>query len=322
MKSNKKFTIVEVIFAAAVAVFLVLTLVKCNKEEDIKPNTEIQGFKTQVKLSPALPVGWTRYLYVDQSDTTNFNVLARYCKQNNIKGVYMYSTSSIIDNQSNWTSWGNKMKVLSDSGVTVRAVAMGSPSRITSTGSLTRYNKAQTDSSKLVNRYNLENEFWNNATSYSNWISQMSTIYSARNSSDFYIGWFKNLGTKPDTIAAKEMIQNSARVLIHAYQPNMPSASYLRSRFEVFAKGGRQANEKVRFYIIVSTEQKAWGAQNDFSGNILRSYGSYDTFEAVLYNNTILPAINALPSDLKQWVEVAGVIYFTKRYNYRAIPPR
>lgn len=44
MTNNKKFTLIEVIFAAIVAVFLVLTLVKCNKEEDIKPNTEMQGY--------------------------------------------------------------------------------------------------------------------------------------------------------------------------------------------------------------------------------------------------------------------------------------
>lgn len=317
----KNYKFLDLIIAASLAVALVLSLYKCKKEEDIVPNTQSESLRVAAPAQ-SLPVNWTRYLYVDKTDTTNFTVLSRYCRQNKIQGIYFYSTSNIIDNQSNWSSWSDKMKLLSDSGVSVRAVIMGSPSRILSSGSVTRYNRAQTDSSRLVNRYNQENEFWNNASTFSNWISNQQTIWSARNTSDFYMGWFKNLGGTVDTIAAREMVRYSSRVLLHAYQPNMPSGSYIRSRLEVLAKGGRQINKKVRLYIIVSAEQKAWGANNDFSGNSLRSYGSFTAFENVLYTNLIQSGINQIPADLRQWIEPAGVIYFTKRYVYRAIPPR
>ena len=152
---------------ATVSLILLSILQGCEKEDiqyKISPNT----------YSVNLPLGMERYMYVDGTDTLynsiqGKNAFSKYLRRYGFTGVYMYSTSGIVSSSSNYTSFGNFLKQLNDSGVIYRAVASGSATTFTSTGNITRYNSSQTDPAAKINRANLELEWWNGVCTWNTW---------------------------------------------------------------------------------------------------------------------------------------------------------
>lgn len=281
---------------------------------------------------------WERYMYLDKTDTLynstqGRNTFSRYIRTYGFTGVYMYSTSGILSSRSNDTQFGSFMKLLSDSGVVYRGVANGGSTTFQSSGNVSRFNSSQTDPARRVNVANLELEWWNGASTWSAWNSTNQQIASGTIPlNDFYEGWYKNLGSTIDTVAARDQVRFSDRILLHCYQNGIPTYSYANARstgatggrLDIIAKGARQANKRIDLYIIISAESTAWGASYTFTGPALAAAyvgGATNPFlsiETQAYNNIF----TGMTTFQKQWINFKGFVWFTKRYCYRAVPPR
>lgn len=298
----------------------ILLINSCSKEEDINPYSGQTN--TYLRLT-----GLERYMYIDRTDTvynnsTGRGVLSKYLKKYGFTGAYFYDAAVIVGSTGNYTNFSTFLKQLNDSGVTKKAMTAGSSSTFSPTGNTTKYNKSQTDAAKKINTANLELEWWNGATTWSNWntINQQIAAGTIADN-DFYEGWYTNLGTTADSIAARDQVKYSDRILLHAYQNGIPTYSYVVSRLDVIAKGARQANKMVSVYIIISAENTAWGAANTFTGPALAAAANqtnpYEYIETQAYNN-IYSGMTTLQ---KQWIRLRGFVWFTKRFCYAAIPP-
>lgn len=335
--------------------------ITCNKNEDLTQN-EIKDIENNVGddklMSPgpdpefvsygestyrlgnllAMDVNstWERYMYIDKTDTIYSNTTATrrlggYLKKYGFTGVYFYSTSGIISSTSNYTNFSNFLKTLNDSGVVYKAVTSGSSTTFKSAGNVTKYNNTQTDPARKINRANLELEWWNGASTWSAWNTTNQEIsVGTISDNDFYEGWYKNLGTTIDTIAARDQVRFSDRILLHCYQNGIPTYSYANARstgatggrLDIIAKGARQSNKQIDLYIIISAENTAWGASNTFTGPALAAASNqpnpYEYIETQAYNNIY----GGMTVFQKQWIRFRGFVWFTKRYCYSAIPPR
>ena len=298
---------------------------------------EEDGTQVLRTISPLPTVAnWERLMYVDKTDSIYNSSSARnrfgiYLKTYGFTGVYMYSTSSIVSSTSNYSSFANFNKALASNGVSFRGVSSGSATTFQTTGNVTKYNNSQVDPAAKINVANLELEWWNGASTWSNWNSLNQSI--SRGTiliNDFYEGWYKNMGTTIDTIAARDQVRFSDRILLHCYQNGIPTYSYANARstgstagrLDIIAKGARLAGKKIDLYIIISAENTAWGASNTFTGPALAAAVSqpnpFAYIESQAYNNIF----NSMTTFQKQWINFKGFVWFTKRYCYYAIPPK
>lgn len=359
MKTSKK-----VITYTSIFTFLLLSLllVTCAKNDDVIQNdieNSIDNISSDDKLMSPGPdpefinyseniyrLGnplitdvnsvWQRFMYIDKTDTIYSNTIATrrlggYLKKYGFTGVYLYSTSGIISSTSNYSNFSNFLKILNDSGIVYRTVTNGSSTTFKTTGNVTKYNNSQSDPARRINRANLELEWWNSASSWSTWNTINQEISTGSISdNDFYEGWYKNLGSTIDTIAARDQVRYSDRILLHCYQNGIPTYSYANARstgatggrLDIIAKGARQVNKKIDLYIIISAENTAWGASYTFTGPALAAAANqpnpYLYIEQQAYNNIF----NNMTTFQKQWINFKGFVWFTKRYCYSAIPPR
>ena len=173
-------------------------------------------------------------------------------------------------------------------------------------------------------------EWWNSACSWGEWNFTNQAISNGTISdNDFYEGWYKRLSVV-DTIAARDQVLYSDRILLHVYQNGYPTYSYANAkssdatagRLDIIAKGARLANKPIDLYFIISAEKKSWGASNDFSGQVLYNARNepnpFAYVENIAYQNIVT---NMTPFQ-NQWINFKGFIWFTKRYCYAAVTPR
>lgn len=307
---------------------------------DPGPDPEItldtDGMYVARMANTATAVTWERMMYVDKTDTLYNNVqgkntFSRYLKSYGFNGVYLYSTSGILSSSSNYAAFSSFLKQLSDSGIVYRAVCNGSATTFGATGNVTRYNASQSDPNRKINVANLELEWWNSACTWSTWDYTNQQVNSGTiATNDFYEGWYKNLGVTVDTVASRQQVIFSDRILLHCYQAGYPTYSYANAissgatggRLDIIAKGARQANKKIDLYIIISSENTAWGASNTFSGPVLAAAinqaNPFAYVETQAYNSIYVN----MTAFQKQWINFKGFIWFTKRYCYAAIPPK
>lgn len=364
-----KDTLVELVDLFIIALFLYMLLFLigapfgCNKyddaaQEDIIKEMPVPDYEDDQPMQPgpdpdfiqqedgtrvlrtveplATIANWERLMYVDKTDSIYNSSSARnrfgnYLKTYGFTGVYMYSTSGIVSSTSNYSSFAAFNQTLASNGISFRGVASGSATTFGTTGNITRYNNSQSDPAAKINVANFELEWWNGASSWSNWNTinqQFSTGPIVIN--DFYEGWYKNLGTTVDTIAARDQVRFSDRILLHCYQNGIPTYSYANARstgatagrLDIIAKGARQANKVINLYIIISAENTAWGASYTFTGPALAAarnqINPYLYIEQQAYNNIY----NNMTAFQKQWINFRGFVWFTKRYCYAAIPPK
>lgn len=310
---------------ASLLVLLFLSIYKCNKNDDVA-QTDIEA---QMKALPTATASlWERYMYIDRSDTiynnsTGRNVLAKYLKKYGFNGIYLYNAQSIVSSTANYTNFATFLKQLNDSGITYKAVAYGNATLFQPTGNITKYNNSQTDPTKKINRANLELEWWNGVCTWSVW--DTTNVQISRGTipdNDFYEGWYNNLGTTPDSIAARDQVLYSDRILLHDYVNGIPNYSYVSGRLTTIAKGAKQANKMIDVVIIISSENTAWGAANTFTGPALAAAASqsnpYEYIETQAYNNIY----GGMSVFQKQWIRIRGFVWFTKRFCYAAIPPK
>lgn len=303
-----------------------------DKEIIEDKNTDNSG--VPLRLGNSLSTAsWERGMYLDRTNTiynvtTERNKFSKYCKKFGFTRVYMYSTSSFLGSSSTYSAFATFMKQLNDSGVVRRAIATGDPNSVNSTGYITKYNNSQTDPVKKVNTVNYEKEFWNGATSWSNWINELKGFSQGTvANNDFYIGWFKNLSVV-DSVAAREMVRYSDRILLHCYQTTAATYSYANAkatgntagRLDLIAKGARALNKPIDLWIIMSSEDIACGASYTFQGPLLKSYrlstNPFYEVEKIAYAD-ITSKMTVFQS---QWINFRGFIWFTYRYNQCNVP--
>lgn len=335
---------------------LLFTLIlgtSCLKENDVYPSLTDYilaedrdlmnpGPDPNLRLDPSNAFGsttnasWERLMYIDRTDTvynstTASTRLANYLQKYSFTGVYLYRTSSLLSSTSNYNNFSNFLQILSSKGVVSRAIASGGSTTFSTEGNVTKYNSTQSDPARKINRANLELEWWNSACSWSTWnATNQRNAQGTVADNDFYEGWYKNLGSVVDTIAARDQVLYSDRILLHCYQNGIPTYSYANAqsstatcgRLDCIAKGARQANKRIDLYIIISAEKKTLGASNDFTGGALLAAANqpnpFEYIETQAYNN-IYANMTAFQ---KQWINFKGFVWFTKRYCYRAIPPQ
>lgn len=347
------------------AMLVVLTFgIQCNKSDDISQtdveNTVEQSTSNDRMMNPGpdpefvvqapqqgnmlrnqqmpIQIMWERYMYIDKTDTIYNNTVASrrlggYLKKYGFTGVYLYSTSSIVSSSSNFSNFAAFLRILSDSGIVYRGVTSGSASTFQTGGGVSNYNNARSVASERVNRANLELEWWNNVCTWSVWnTTNQKVAIGTITDNDFYEGWYKNLGTTIDTVAARDQVRFSDRILLHCYQVGIPTYSYANAqsagstggRLDIIAKGARQTGRVVDLYVIISSENTAWGASYTFSGPALNSAylagqsNPYWHIENQAYNNIA----GNMTAFQKQWINFKGFVWFTKRYCYRAVPPQ
>ena len=108
----------------------------------------------------------------------------------------------------------------------------------------------------------------------------------------------------------------------HYSYANAKSSGATAGRLDIIAKGAKQANKVIDLFIIISAEQKIWGANNDFTGAALAAASNqlnpFEYIETQAYNNIY----GSMTAFQKQWINFKGFVWFTKRYCYKAIPPQ
>lgn len=308
------------------------SLFSCNKEADILPKDS-----TSYSKSLAMPLQnittWERWLYVDSTQGIYKNAtekarLLKYAKKYGFTGFYFYDLSGVVSSSSNDAALAGFLKQCADSGITIRAAIGGSKNTFVS-GNTKRFQNTQTDPKKKFTRYNLEWEWWNNVVTFPVWLTDLTAISGVTTDNDFYQGWYKNLGGVPDTIAARDQILNSDRILHHVYVNGYPTYNYANAsgRLDVIAKGARQVSAirgtptKAKIALIISDEKISIGAANNFSGGVLIANASqpnpFKAVETVLIND-----FNAkMTAFQRQYIDVIAVIHFDRKWVYRCIPP-
>ena len=322
--------------ATALLVWILISvfnsLFSCNKEADILPKDS-----TVYSKSLAMPLQnittWERWLYVDSTqgiykNTAEKAKLLKYAKKYGFTGFYFYDLSGIVSSPSNDAALAGFLKQCADSGITVRASIGGSKNTFVS-GNTKRFQNTQTDPKKKFTRYNLELEWWNNVVTFPSWLTDLTAIAGTTSDNDFYQGWYKNLAGVPDTIAARDQLLNSDRILHHVYVNGYPTYNYANAsgRLDVIAKGARQVSTmrgtafKAKIALIISDEKKSIGAANDFSGGVLIANAAqpnpFKAVEQVLINDFN----NKLTAFQRKYIDVIAVIHFDRKWVYRCIPP-
>jgi hypothetical protein len=279
---------------------------------------------------------FNRILYISRSDTIYNNTSARnrlcsYLKKYGFNGVYLYDTQKYLPTQSNWINFSNFIKQLSDSGIVIRGITFGNSNYFLTT--VKSYNNSQSDTSKKINHFHLENEYWNYGTNtdavpYSTWINYLGSLKSSGVSNNFYMGYFKKLNVI-DSIAAKDMLNNSKNIDEHVYVNGIPTYNFANNdsttssggRLSIIARGGRQRNTPAQVEWIISLEDKAAGAKYTFSGPIVKANNfrtnPFDWIEQQSYNNIY----GGMSSFQKQWIKPIGFVYYNLRWAYSSVPP-
>lgn len=317
---------------AWIAFMLFNSLFSCQKEQEVVPK-DTMSYARHIAKPAQIITTWERYLYVDSTkgiykNPTEIAKLLKYAKKYNFTGFYFYDLNGIVSSPANDAALGSFLKQCSDSGITVRAAIGGTKNTFVS-GNTKRFQNTQTDPKKKFTRYNLEWEWWNNVVTFPVWLNDLTAIAGTTSDNDFYQGWYKNLAGVPDTIAARDQLLNSDRILHHVYVNGYPTYNYANAsgRLDVIAKGARQISTmrgttfKAKIALIISDEKKSIGAANDFSGGVLIANATqpnpFKAVEQVLINdfNSKLTAFQ------KQYIDVVAVIHFDRKWVYRCIPP-
>lgn len=280
----------------------------CNKEPLVIPTSD--SLKVEKLLSAMPSQAFDRILYLDKfdtifNDTTKVLRLAKKMQLNHFNGFYAYK-ANIFKTRANFPKIEAAMKIFTRYGINIKGVVIGG----SDVSGIDAYNTWQSNPALKVNNINKELEWWNGASTFSQWITEETSISNYGNNkgipNGFYMGWYLNLGGLTDSAAAAKQIACSDYFDLHDYQNNTVSYGYTASRWLAIAKA---ANTPIDGGVIISLEQTAWGAGNNFQGNLAKSIG-YDGIETRYINdfNSKAPAI------VKAKIKIKRFVYFDKEY--------
>lgn len=317
--------------------FIALLLTACSKEPLVPDGISGQNVTKTIPLNNyAAQQPLDRYMYVDDTDTlynspNGRRVFAAYLKRYGFNGTYFYSTSSFLSNPASYADFSELLKTISDSGVAYRAICSGSAGKFLSTGDVTRYNLAQSDPDRRINRANLELEWWNGACTYNTWDATNRQIAGGSvRDNDFYVGWYDRMGGWKDSVAAREQVVQSDRILLHCYQDGIPTYSYANrktsdasaGRLDLIAKGARMAQKRIDLLIIISAADTAFGSSGVYTGACLRAAASQPNPFAYIEQQAYTNIVGSMTPFQQQWINFKGFVWFEKKYCYAAIPPK
>ncbi|MES2520546.1 MAG: hypothetical protein V4585_20700 [Bacteroidota bacterium] len=283
---------------------------QCSSEQLLE--NEITPAKSSAKVSAQ---NLYRGVYLDSlqyivGNATKENNLLEWCQVNNFTTVTCYDLYTILQSSANYPKMANFIKKAKNIyGIQTVTACMGSASAFT--GLINNYNVSRIDPIEKFNYSNLELEWWNNASTYKNYLTQLKGIkawgdkQSTRIPTEEYIGWFKN-PTGQDSTQAAGLVQNSDRILVHDYQTT-PSFGYMQSRFSWVGKAAKAQNKIMPIIVIFSVEPT-------FSYN----YFLTNSFENAY--NTIVNQFNMSSFNGKANIELIGYQVFDQSYARKARP--
>ena len=256
-----------------------------------------------------------RGVYLDNlqyivGNTVEEDKLLVWCQANNFTTVTCYDLYVILKSPANYPQMANFIKKAKNIyGIQTVTACMGSASAFTEL--INNYNVSRTDSIEKFNYSNLELEWWNKASTYKNYLTQLKGINAwgdeqfPRIPTEEYIGWFKN-PTGQEAIQAEGLVKNSDRILVHDYQTT-PSFCYMQSRLSWIGKAAQAQNKVMPIIVIFSVEPS-------FSYNYFLSNSFEDAY------NMVVSQFNASNFDGKANIELIGYQIFDQSYARQARP--
>ena len=294
-----------------IAIFLSAFLfMQCSSEQLLEK--EIIPAKNRAKVSVE---NLYRGVYLDSlqyivGNTTKENKLLEWCQANNFTTVTCYDLYTILQTSANYPKMANFIKKAKNMyGIQTVTACMGSAGAFT--GLINNYNVSRIDPIEKFNYSNLELEWWNNASTYKNYLNQLKGIkawgdkQTDRIPTEEYIGWFKNPMGQDSTQAAG-LVQNSDRILVHDYRVT-PSFDYMQSRLSWVGRAAKAQNKIMPIIVIFSVEPT-------FSYN----YFLTNSFENAY--DMIVNQFNTSSFDGKENIELIGYQIFDQSYARKARP--
>lgn len=235
-----------------------------------------------------------RGLYIDSvsyiiGDTLKENNLLRWCKRHKINSLSYYDLKRVMTT-GKASHLASFLKLARTTyGIKENTAIVGSEVFINSY--LDTFNRSKPDTLQRFNAINLEREWWNNHGNFESYIAILKklNLWARKQQpavlTEEYIGWFKNPRGQ-ELYMANELLKNSDRVLVHAYQEHL-SFNYVLSRLSYLGKAAQSQNKLFPVVIIFSAEPK-------FMGNYFNKHNIEDAYQIIVkgYENASFPGKN------------------------------
>ncbi len=290
---------------------VVVLFTQCQNDgmlQNITPEATTSTRKsTPTAITVAPSASLYRGVYLDGlkkivGDTLQENEMLEWCKRNNFTTVTCYDLYTLLAYKSGYAKMAAFIKkARTRYGVQTVTACMASANAFNTL--IQNYNVSRNDTLEKFNYANLELEWWNGASTYDNYLTQLKGIRAWGNAqqtkipTEEYMGWFKNPAGQ-DSLQAAGLVQNSDRILVHAYQTT-PSFGYMKSRLMTIAKAAK-AQKKVMPIVFL------FNAEQDYS----MTYFANTTFDQAYYD--VLSQFEVANFDGKEYLKIVGYQIFAQ----------
>lgn len=294
-------------FKAFCALCFFACFTACEKESvTITDNADNGNLPVQIVSSSKISAT-PQYcgMYVSDFETicgnpVSENLLLTWCQMHHINALSLYGLGTILSSTSNYPILANFIKKAKlQYGIKQVAAVRGSATNVI--GQTASYNTSRADTTERFNYMHLELEWWNNACTYANYLSQLTTIKQWGDAqpkkvyTEEYMGWFKN-PTGQDSLMASGLIKNSHRIFVHDYVTT-PNFSYMKNRLDYIGRAAKALNKTAEVIIIFS-------AQPTYSYNYFLTHTFDNAYQA------IVNGYNAASFTGKNYINITGYQIF------------
>jgi hypothetical protein len=247
---------------------LIMAFFACKRLELIPAVSENKNLKID-KFSAAVPTTSStlyRGLYLDSTsyilgDTVKENKVLNWCAANQIKTITYYDIKRSLEVGKSGQLANFLKRARTDYGIKENAVVVASYYRIQHM--IDTFNNNKVDTLKRFNWVHFELEWWNGESTFSNYISELSTIkawgltQTPKIRTENYIGWFTDPSGQ-DSLMASSLIQNSDRIHVHDYYPS-PSWNYIQNRVDYLGRAAHALGKQVPIIPIFNADVAVTG---------------------------------------------------------------
>lgn len=298
--------------------FVVMALISCQKD-GYYISKQSGGDRASTNLSKAsVPSGITykhyRGLYIDSTsyilgDSLKERSLLRWCKDQGINTLSFYDLKRCMT----LAKAGHLSRFLkmakTQYGIKENTAVVGSDVFLVSY--LDTFNRSKRDTLERFNTINLEKEWWNGDGTFKNYVKilnrlkQWSQAQTPRVKTEEYIGWLIRPSGK-ELYMANALVENSDRILVHAYQKNL-AFQYVLNRLSYLGQAAKAQGKVFPVVIIFSAEP-------NFSADYFRTHNFEDAYTLI--------AKGYLSSDFpgKENVKLIGYQIFDQSYARNVRP--
>ena len=296
----------------AVALLFAMGCTKTEQPQLLQPQQEVVTQLSSEKISTAPSY---RGMYVSDfenicGNTAREDSLLNWCVAKNINALSLYGLGTILTSTANYTPLAAFIKRAKlNYGIKQFAAVRGSSANVT--GQTADYNNSRTDTTERFNYMNLEREWWNNACTFDNYVTNLTAIkqwgdaQTKKVYTEEYIGWFHN-PTGQDSTMASALIKNSHRIMVHDYVTT-PNFGYMQTRLDWIGRAAKALNKTAQIIIIFSAEPT-------FSYTYFQTHTFDDAYQAIVTGH------NASAFAGKNNIKIIGYQIFDS-YNARAARP-